>query len=234
MTEAYILHIDTATQVCSVCISKGERLLYQTAVVSGKKASERIHMLIAEVLEASDLELNKLSAVSVSSGPGSYTGLRIGFSAAKGLCFATGLPMISVPTPLQLAYQAAETRRADYYIAMIDARRDEVYAAIYDQHFNQVVPETAVVLTEQEYINWNRQFPHSIYCGDGAKKWHNILPDIGSTYSSQIVSDDHEARFMILPAMRKFSLKAFEDLKISVPAYLKLPNITPSKKSLFN
>jgi len=143
---AYILNIETSTTNCSVALS-------QNGIVVGIKEdnnleyshAERLHVYIDEVLKVAKISIDQLEAIAVSKGPGSYTGLRIGVSAAKGLSYALNIPLISVPTLEALAHQIEIPKGA--IVAMLDARRMEVYSAIYDANYNETRATEAEVLT---------------------------------------------------------------------------------------
>ena len=147
---AYILNIETSTTNCSVALSKD-------GVVIGFKEdnslqyshAERLHVYVDEVLKSAQVLKNQLDAIAISKGPGSYTGLRIGVSAAKGLCFSLNIPLISVPTLEALAHQIDDPNGS--IVAMLDARRMEVYSAIYDAQYNEIRSTEAEVITSESY-----------------------------------------------------------------------------------
>ena len=129
----YILHIDTTTKKCSVALAQDGELMIQKELLSEEFShSEQLHPFIEEVLKESGLKSSSLSAIAISKGPGSYTGLRIGVAAAKGLCFALDLPLIALNT-LEIMVQPYEVSPYSFIIPMLDARRMEVYAAIFDE-----------------------------------------------------------------------------------------------------
>lgn len=129
----YILNIETATKNCSVSLARdGETILCKEIAEEGYSHAEKLHVFIEEIIKESQLNIKDLTAVAVSKGPGSYTGLRIGVSTAKGLCYALGIPLISVDTLAVLA--VAVTQNDGWIIPMIDARRMEVYSAVFDQN----------------------------------------------------------------------------------------------------
>src|SRR5574343_1099936 len=133
----YILHLETSTKACSVALScNGKILKLKESITDAYSHSESLTLYIQEVMTAAGLEMNQLKAVSVTSGPGSYTGLRIGVSTAKGLCYALGIPLISVGTLAVLAQ--AVTQNNGLIVPMIDARRMEVYSAVFDQNYNKI------------------------------------------------------------------------------------------------
>ena len=146
----YILNLETATKNCSVSISQdGKTILCKEMAEAGYSHAEKLHVFIEESLKESNLTFKDLSAIAVSQGPGSYTGLRIGVSAAKGLCFALNLPLISVDTLQVLASQLSITEGV--VIPMIDARRMEVYSAIFTSKFDKIREVQAEILTENSF-----------------------------------------------------------------------------------
>ncbi len=229
MMEAFplFLLIDTSRKSCSVALCRGAEVVYKTAFAPGMKASERLHIMIAECFEASDFQLSDLSAIAVSIGPGSYTGLRIGLSAAKGFCLSLNIPLIAIPTLQQQASAAMEKQPGNTYISMIDARRDEVYAGVYDSELKEVGSSSSSIVN-QEWIKFiiNR-FSKPIFCGDGAFK----AAVLGSykTFEAEV----HAAAMLPL-VHQKWEARLFESLHTCVPIYLKAPHITSPKKVLFS
>ena len=136
----YILNIETATKNCSVSLARnGVTILCKEIAEEGYSHAEKLHVFIEEIIKESQLNIKDLHAVAVSKGPGSYTGLRIGVSTAKGLCYALGIPLISVDT---LAVLAAAVKQNDGLIVpMIDARRMEVYSAVFDKNHQKIKGE---------------------------------------------------------------------------------------------
>ena len=136
---AYILNIETSTTNCSVALSENGSVVGLKEDNSlNYSHAERLHVYIDAVLKAAEVAIDQLDAIAISKGPGSYTGLRIGVSAAKGLCYAMNVPLISVPTLEALAHQVEVPKGA--IVAMLDARRQEVYSAMFDEHFSEIRP----------------------------------------------------------------------------------------------
>src|ERR1035437_5134829 len=124
----HILSIETSTTVCSVCVTADEKISSFREINSGYTHAENLHIFIEEVLKEANLSFSQLNAVAMSKGPGSYTGLRIGVSAAKGLCYALNIPLISIDTLQSMTYRVANLKQQDVlYAPMLDARRMEVY-----------------------------------------------------------------------------------------------------------
>lgn len=223
----YILHIDTTTKKCSVALAQDGDLMIQKELLSEEFShSEQLHPFIEEVLKESGLKSSSLSAIAISKGPGSYTGLRIGVSAAKGLCFALDLPLIALNT-LEIMVQPYEVSPYSFIIPMLDARRMEVYTAIFDETKKWIQETTAEVLTENTFTSIvNEQ--SCLIIGDGAIKFKTLYPKINASYSSEIHYP--VAKDMITLAWKKFNAKEFEDLAYFEPFYLKDFQTTPPKK----
>ena len=222
---AYILNIETSTTNCSVALSKN-------GVVIGIKEdnnleyshAERLHVYIDEVLKTAKATIDQLEAIAISKGPGSYTGLRIGVSAAKGLCYALSLPLISVPTLEALAHQV-ETPKGPI-IAMLDARRMEVYSAIYDAHYTEIRSTEAEVLTSESYDELLELSP-VYFIGNGVAKTKDII----AHKNAQFVEDKlPSAQQMCALSYDKFKKNDFEDVAYFEPFYLKDFMAIPSKK----
>jgi tRNA threonylcarbamoyladenosine biosynthesis protein TsaB len=223
----YILHIDTTTKKCSVALAQDGELMIQKELLSEEFShSEQLHPFIEEVLKESGLKSSSLSAIAISKGPGSYTGLRIGVAAAKGLCFALDLPLIALNT-LEIMVQPYEVSPYSFIIPMLDARRMEVYTAIFDETKKWIQETTAEVLTENTFTSIvNEQ--SCLIIGDGAIKFKTLHPKINASYTNEIHYP--VAKDMITLAWKKFNAKEFEDLAYFEPFYLKDFQTTPPKK----
>jgi tRNA threonylcarbamoyladenosine biosynthesis protein TsaB len=168
---SYILNIETATKNCSVALAKeGKTILSKEIAEEGYSHAERLHVFIEEIIQESGITFNDLSAIAVSQGPGSYTGLRIGVSAAKGLCYALNIPLIAIDTLQVLASQA---RVSEGLIApMIDARRMEVYSAIFNPNLENQRATAAEIIAENSF----EDFQETLYfVGDCAEKCKAVL-----------------------------------------------------------
>lgn len=202
---AYILNLETATKNCSVSIAKnGITLSYREVAEQGYSHAERLHVFIEEVLQEAHLSYSDLSAVAVSKGPGSYTGLRIGVSAAKGLCYALSVPMIAIDTLAILAHQvnAAEIQKDSLIIPMIDARRMEVYSAIFDADFKAIREVQAEIISETSFAS----IPQPIYfVGDCAEKCRSVITSANVVFLDGIV----------YPSAKEMSALSFESYKKS-------------------
>ena len=216
---AYLLHIESTSTVCSVAISKDAELLSLKELNNGYTHAENLHVFIEQALNECCLKANDLNAISISSGPGSYTGLRIGFSAAKGLAFALNIPLITIDTLKALSAGAIQLIKEEaVFIPMMDARRMEVYCAAYDNNLKEVLPVQALVLNEDSIKVFEQNKPLYFY-GDGmpkAKELLQLLPKanfIENVYAS--------ATNMMTLAFEKYNVKDFADVAYSEPNYLK-------------
>jgi tRNA threonylcarbamoyladenosine biosynthesis protein TsaB len=226
---AKILLLETATGVCSIGLADGFSLL---ALVEGEKAyqhASQITILIRKALAQAGVSLPELDAVAISSGPGSYTSLRVGASTAKGICYSLDKPLIVVDTLQSLALASQkEIREEALYYPMIDARRMEVYMAGFDAANNQLAPPQASIIdadTFQEELKAGHQI---VLSGDGSEKCKAVLPSEGILYSSVICSAAH----LVELATIRYEQGRFEDIAYYSPMYIKPPNITRSKKKL--
>ena len=213
---AYILCIETATTNCSVSIVKNDETV---AVIEDNSKSyshaERLHTSIDAVVKKSGITLCELSAVAVSKGPGSYTGLRIGVSTAKGLCFSLDIPLISVSTLHALASQVEQEE--GFIVPMLDARRMEVYTAVFDTKYQLLHPVEAKVLDADAYNTYLDKVP-VFFIGNGVTKWKILC-----THPKAIFIEDAlpSAIQMGKIAYQKYVEKDFEDTAYFEPYYLK-------------
>ncbi|MDH4404029.1 MAG: tRNA (adenosine(37)-N6)-threonylcarbamoyltransferase complex dimerization subunit type 1 TsaB [Flavobacterium sp.] len=220
----YILNLETATKNCSVSISQnGKTILCKEMAEAGYSHAEKLHVFIEECLQELKLTPKDLSSVAVSQGPGSYTGLRIGVSAAKGLCFALHIPLIAIDTLLVLASQL--TISEGIIIPMIDARRMEVYSAIFTSKLDKIREVQAEILTENSF----KEIAESIhFVGDCAEKAKTVLTDTNFIFHEEIIYPS--ANEMSALSYQKFQQSKFEDVAYFEPYYLKDFMATVSKK----
>ena len=210
----YILHIDSTTKVCSVAISKEDKLLELTEVNSDQLVhSEKLHLFIEECLLKANVKLSDLKAINVSKGPGSYTGLRIGVSAAKGLAYGLTIPLISVDT-LEAMADSVSLAKDAVLIPMIDARRMEVFCSIY-QNGKCLRTVSAEVLNESSFSEFNDK--QVFFFGDGAEKAVETL-NPNFTFIDKIKTS---ASNLIRLGWGKYSSSDFEDIAYFEPFYLK-------------
>ncbi|MBP1540875.1 MAG: tRNA (adenosine(37)-N6)-threonylcarbamoyltransferase complex dimerization subunit type 1 TsaB [Prevotella sp.] len=219
---ACILHIETSTNVCSVAVSQDGQCIFDQQERGERGAgAERLGSMVDEALSFTDSHAIPFDAVSVSCGPGSYTGLRIGVSMAKGICMGRGLKLIGVPTlevmcvPLLLAERIAEEDAL--LCPMIDARRMEVYAALYDRALKVVRPVGADVVGADTYKEWLDERPVYFF-GNGAKKCMEAISHPNAHYIDGV---EPLAKWMQPLAERRWLQEQFEDVAYFVPFYLK-------------
>jgi tRNA threonylcarbamoyladenosine biosynthesis protein TsaB len=215
----HLLCIETATTVCSVCVTADDKILAYKEINNGFSHAENLHVFIQDVLKEANLSINQINAVAISKGPGSYTGLRIGVSTAKGLCYALQIPLISIDTLQSMAYAIAQIKNEDaLYCPMLDARRMEVYCAVYDKSLETISPVNALVVDEKsiEIFNLNKTI---YFFGDGMPKVKQLLQN----NNKALFIDDifPSAKNMAALAFTKFSKKTFEDVAYFEPFYLK-------------
>jgi len=220
----YILNLETATKNCSVSISQnGKTILCKEMAEAGYSHAEKLHVFIEECLKESNITFKELSAIAVSQGPGSYTGLRIGVSAAKGLCFALDIPLIAIDTLQVLASKL--TISEGIIIPMIDARRMEVYSAIFNFKFEKIREVQAEILTENSF----EEIAESIhFVGDCAEKAKTVLTNTNFIFHEEIIYPS--ANQMGALSYKKFQQSKLEDVAYFEPYYLKDFMATVSKK----
>lgn len=223
-----ILHIETSSKNCSVAISDGEKLLCVCEEVSENyKQSESLHTFVKWALEGAKIELNELDAVCLGKGPGSYTGLRIGASSAKGFCFGLNIPLLAVNSLESLIFPFLN-KGYDFIIPLIDARRMEVYCAVFDGNSGEMLTKTeAKILEENSFQKFDEK--NVIFVGDGAIKAKEILQLSTAVYDETIFPS---ARYLVKKASEKFINQEFEDIAYFEPFYLKDFQGVKKKKSL--
>lgn len=219
-----ILNIETSTINCSVSLShEGEILALKEEHRDGYSHAEKLHLFIDEVLDKGSVKLEQLDAIAVSKGPGSYTGLRIGVSTAKGLCYAASLPLISVSTMEALA-RKIEVKEG-HIIPLLDARRAEVYTAVFDFNFNKLEDTRAEILKDSSFEKQLSEGP-VYFIGDAVEKTEAIVVHENAKFHYGLPS----SKEMAFLSFRKFLSKDFEDLAYFEPFYLKDFIVIPSKK----
>ncbi|MES2838465.1 MAG: tRNA (adenosine(37)-N6)-threonylcarbamoyltransferase complex dimerization subunit type 1 TsaB [Bacteroidota bacterium] len=214
---AKVLLIESATTMCSVAIADGDEILASQLSNDGFTHAENLTEFIKQVSQQS-IVLKDIDAVVVSKGPGSYTGLRIGVAAAKGICYALNKPLIAINTLYSLFSGVKKTHpNFDYYIPMLDARRMEVYTAIFSNNSELVEDTNALILDENSFSNIPKQSKICFF-GDGSAKFKTI-----SKFENAIFVEDAFpfAEFMNEMAQEKFENKQFEDVAYFEPYYLK-------------
>ena len=211
-----ILCLETATTNCSVALSENGSVIALLEDSSGGYShGEKLHVYIEQVCKQANISFDQLDAIAVSKGPGSYTGLRIGVSAAKGLCFSLDIPLISIPTLDSLAHKINHS--GGTIIPMLDARRMAVYSAVYDQEKDQIRDTRAEVLSEtsyDEYLEKGRVY----FVGNGVEKFQAICSHPNASFVPDELPSANEMGAL---AEAKFQNKAFEDVAYFEPFYLK-------------
>lgn len=210
-----ILNIETATKNCSVALAKaGKTIAIREIATQNFSHAEKLHVFIEELFAETNLKLQDLSAIAVSQGPGSYTGLRIGVSAAKGLCYALSVPLIAVDT-LELLARKINIENG-ILLPMIDARRMEVFSAFFDSNYNKTRETKAEILDENSYQEISEDL-HLV--GDGAMKFQAVLTDVKFHYYPEIEFPSSDEMGAV--SYQKFQNKQFEDVAYFEPFYLK-------------
>lgn len=220
-----ILNIETATKNCSVSIAEDGKIIAIKELNNGNYShAEVLHPFIVDVLKEANLTSKNIDAVAVSKGPGSYTGLRIGVSAAKGLCFAFDKPLISIDTLTSLSHAISIDK--GFIIPMIDARRMEVYGAVYNENNQQIREIKAEIIDENsytEFLETNKVY----FLGDGSQKCKSII-----THKNAVFVDDKfpSAKEMAQLSFDKYQKSDIENVAYFEPFYLKDFIVIPEKK----
>ena len=212
---ALILNIETATKNCSVSISKeGKTVACREIATESFSHAEKLHVFIEELLKETNFNYNDLMAIAISQGPGSYTGLRIGVSAAKGFCYALNIPLIAIDTLELLAKRISINE--GIIVPMIDARRMEVYSAIFDVDYTKIRKVEAEIIDSNSYAEIQNKI-HLV--GDGISKFKDVLTDEKFIFHENITYPS--ANEMSLISYEKFKTSNFEDVAYFEPYYLK-------------
>lgn len=215
---ALILHIDTALKQASVGISKGGQLLASRENNAQNSHAKFVHLAIQEILTNFNISASEIAAVALLYGPGSYTGLRIGMSTAKGLCYSLSKPLICIATLEVMAKAAVEqVPGMDFYVPMIDARRNEVYTAVYDSTIAPIEMPGALILQPHSFANY-LQKRRGLFFGDGAEKFQKIIQDKNNALFK---NTHYNGSDIAQIAHKSFINKDFKDLSYSTPLYLK-------------
>ena len=209
-----ILMIETSTECCSVALSEGERILARRIDETPRMQSSLLAPYIVEVLQEAGLGADDLDAVAVSEGPGSYTGLRVGVSTAKGICFGASKPLLGIDTLQILACQAEGS--FDRIVAMLDARRMEVYAATFDSEGRKCADTAAVILDETSY-HQELEAGTVLFIGTGVEKFQAICQHPNARFQPCFPL----APAMLQPARAALQNKEFKDVAYFEPFYLK-------------
>ncbi len=221
----YILNIETSTKNCSVSLAKNGKLLALKEVNNGNYShAEKLHPLINDILFEAKVTFKDLKAIAVGKGPGSFTGLRIGISAAKGLCFALNIPLIAIDSLNVLAHSV--NIENGLIVPLIDARRMEVFTSVYTFDFKQIEPINAKILDKnsyQKYLNKDKVF----FMGDGVDKFKSLCAHKNANFEINLLPS---AKDMVTLSYNKYKIGDFEDVAYFEPFYLKDFLITKSNK----
>ena len=221
---SYILNIETATRNCSVALAKdGKTILCKEIAEQGYSHAEKLHVFIFEILKETGINFQEIQAIAVSKGPGSYTGLRIGVSAAKGFCYALGIPLIAVDTLAILAHQVKV--KSGLIVPMIDARRMEVYSAVFDSNYIKLRDVKAEIITTDSFANTTENI---YFIGDCQEKCQEVLTKENFNFLPQVVFPS--AKEMSGLSFQKFAKNQFQDVAYFEPFYLKDFMVTTSIK----
>lgn len=211
-----ILCLETATTNCSVALSEnGSVIAFREDTSTEYSHAERLHVFIEEVLEEANTTIKNIAAIAVSKGPGSYTGLRIGVSTAKGLCYSLDIPLISIPTLQSLVMQVND--QTDYIVPMLDARRMEVYASVYNAKKQEIEKTKAEILNKNSFSEYLEKGIVT-FIGNGVEKFKEICNHPNARY---IEGKFPSALQMVLLAKDKLTKTDFEDVAYFEPFYLK-------------
>ena len=211
-----ILYIETSSKNCSVAVSDGDKLLCLCEERSeGYKQSENLHIFVQWALEGAEISLQEIDAVCLGMGPGSYTGLRIGASSAKGFCFGLSVPLLAINS-LHSMMRPFLSMGYDLVIPLVDARRMEVYTAVFDGNTGETLVAThPKILDENSFLEYKGK--KILFVGDGTKKAQGIL-SFEAEYNEDVYPS---AKYMIEEAVGKFHSQKFEDIAYFEPFYLK-------------
>lgn len=211
-----ILNIETSISTASICLKNNEGLEDMLVNDNQKDHAGWLHEAIASLLKKNNFSPTDLKAVAVSIGPGSYTGLRVGLASAKGLCYALNIPLIAIGTLKMMAFSVKDEVPDAVICPMIDARRMEVFTAVYDQLLIEKIPPKAVIVDENfgQLIGSNEKI---IFCGNGSKKLQNYYATPFTTYSNTVANASHLAHLATI----SFNKNDFADLAYLEPLYIK-------------
>ncbi len=223
----YILHIETSTKICSVAVSENDLLLEVMDLPEGMNHTALLTPAIDTILKSCQLMPKDLGAIAVSSGPGSYTGLRVGSSTAKAMAYSLKIPIIPVPTLLALAATGFDKYPdAAAVIPMLDARRNEVFMAMYGPDLTELIPASSFILDDQPIRDVVEKYQKVLAIGDGALKLKAHMEAYLTVDTSILASAEH----LVVPAYGRYVAGITGDPMHFVPYYLKPPNITTPGK----
>jgi tRNA threonylcarbamoyladenosine biosynthesis protein TsaB len=223
-----ILNIDTATETAVISLSGKDNIIDAVINSNQKDHASFLHPAIKNLFQKANLPINKLNAIAVTAGPGSYTGLRVGMAAAKGLCYALNIPLIAISTLEVMALSSIKQIQdpSALYCPLIDARRMEVFTAIYDQHLTEIIMPCAMILEDGAFKNV-LQTNKIYFSGSGAAKLKLILDNYDAVFINSAVQPNAMAQL----AYKNFLTKTFANINYTSPVYLK-EFYTPSEPGI--
>ncbi len=218
-----ILLIETAADSCSAAIAEGSAIIASRLITEPRQQAAMLAVIIRECLQEAGMDIKDCAAVAVSSGPGSYTGLRVGVSTAKGLCFGSGIPLIGIDTLEVIAQGAIDSCKpsdGSLVVPMLDARRMEVFTSGFSHECAKLSGTSAVILDEKSFSNEFAEYHEVIFAGDGAPKFRELIAPLG-IHNAIFAETRLCAADMALPALRAYKACRFEDVAYFEPFYLK-------------
>lgn len=222
---SFILNIDTSTDVASICLAKNGDALQTMINEEQKDHAAWLHPAIDKILHEAGLAIKDIDAIAVTIGPGSYTGLRVGLATAKGICYAMNIPLIT-PGTFEMMTAAVKNEATDLLCTMIDARRMEVFCAVYDKNLKVLLPPQSKIIDEKSFSEFLST--HKIlFCGNGCKKFQTVVSNTNALFSSVVIN----ASAMSSISYQRFSKNEFADIAYTTPFYIKefyLPFRKPS------
>lgn len=214
-----ILSLETASVACSIALHNNDELLGERISNEPQSASSQLAVMIKDLLGELDVKPGMLSAVTVSSGPGSYTGLRIGVATAKGLCFGHNTPLVAINTLELMAFQVSQSVKDAQTLLcpMLDARRMEVYCLLADSQLRILEPTDAKVIDKDSFMSWLSK-SGILFFGNGAEKCREVITHENAKFLNGVVP---QASALGVMAYQKFLKNEFEDVSSFEPHYLK-------------
>jgi len=214
-----LLFLETATEVCSVALSKGPEIVASVCINKGNSHTELLFPFIEQALTEGKLKITDIDGIVLSIGPGSYTGLRIGTSAAKGICYALNIPLIGISTLQSIVLGAMHQPKEQQnllYCPMIDARRMEVYTALFDEKGEPVTKVENMIIDDSSFSN-ELETNYIYFCGNGMNKCRTVLKH----KNARFIDAPLDASNMLFPALAKYENNQFEDCAYFEPYYYK-------------
>jgi len=213
---SFILNIDTAINNASVCLSKDDELIKISINDNQKDHGAWLQPAIKDLLASAGIVLKELGAIAVSIGPGSYTGLRIGLSTAKGLCYALNIPLIAIGTLDMMAEAGTSKNKADLLCPMIDARRMEIFTAVYKKNMEKIIEPCAMIVDENSFADLLKNYSILFY-GNGHDKLKRLITDQRAIFDNIEIN----ASELIKISNKRFHIEDFNSLAYTEPMYIK-------------